>query len=637
MCGIAGLIGLAPVNEQAVAEMAQLMAHRGPDDFGLWTSGNGRAVFGHRRLSVIDPTPAGHQPMVRGSNVITFNGEIYNYVELAERLTQEGIQFNSTSDTEVLLAAYATWGEDCVKELNGMFAFAIHDAGRQIVFCARDRYGEKPFLFHSAPDHFAFASEYKALLSLQTVGAEYDQVRLLRFLHRPSQGLDGDEQTVFSDIRQLLPAHSLTIDLNNLRWKTKRYWDVSPTPELARLSEEDAQREFGDLLRDSVRIRMRSDVGQGSCLSGGLDSTAIVVLARELLGPGASYDTFTGTFPGTDADEEKWARIASEALSTNAHYVSPGPHEFLEELPDFIWHNELPVGSASQYAQWCVFRRAKEAGVTVLLDGQGADELLGGYEQYFEKYLLSFPANADGIDIADERNKILHRYPLALPTNLQNLKRSLPRPLSRLAGTVLNRGSDFSFGLSADFARKMHASLPPPPEGAAGFNPLAATLYEESLHTLLPVLLRYGDRNSMAHSREVRLPFCDHRLAEFVLSLRPELLMGGAQTKRLLRGALKNSLPPAIRERWNKQGFLPPHAEWFRDRLSGPVQDIIFSSEFAASPMWNTRWWKSALRRFEGGEAHLATVLWRPFIEDSWRKYFVERAKSAPKHAVFSA
>ncbi|MFP6735533.1 MAG: asparagine synthase (glutamine-hydrolyzing) [Rhodospirillales bacterium] len=631
MCGIAGLIGNRPVAEHSVAEMTRMLAHRGPDDSGLWTSDDGHAALGHRRLSVLDPSSAGHQPMHRGDLVITFNGEIYNYIELAERLKSGGARIASGCDTEVLLAAYEHWGPACLDELNGMFAFAILDTGRNILFCARDRIGEKPFLFSASDDHFAFASEYKSLLGLETVAGGYDETRLLRFLYHPSQGLDSEPQTLFTGISQLPPAHSLTLDLGNLEFRIERYWDVTPVADLAGIKEQDAQARFKDLLTDAIKIRMRSDVAQGSCLSGGLDSTAIVTAARRLLGPSAEYDTFSGIFPGTDANEEKWIRIAAEASATRSHWTEPTADGFLDDISEFMWHNELPVGSASQYAQWCVFRLAKETGVTVLLDGQGADELLGGYEQYFEVYLAE-----RGVP-SGERAEIEARYPMALAKPDQRLKSAIPKPMRHLASRILGTGSDFSFGVKPAAARNLYGALPEAPKGAERFPPLAAALYTEYCHTHLPVLLRYGDRNSMAHSREVRLPFCDHRLAEFVLSLRAETLMGGAQTKRLLRGAFRNDLPAQIRERWNKQGFLPPAALWFQGGLGEYVRDIIHGRRFANSDVWNAGWWRKALRRFEEGETHLADVLWRPLIEHAWRTHFVERVRALPKLPIFAA
>lgn len=635
MCAIAGLIGTRPVNADAVKSMTDLMAHRGPDDAGLWKSVDGRAVLGHRRLAIIDTSSAGHQPMVIGQQVLTFNGEIYNYLEVAAELRSSGASLETASDTEVLLAAYRQWGSDCLMRFNGMFAFAIYDGDRQRLFCARDRYGEKPFLFHAMQDRFAFASEFKALFALEDVPIRPNTARLVQFLHHPTQGLDDNDATLFEGIHQLKPGHSLELDLKTMRCKTERYWDCRPRKELSNLSEQDAQAQFRELLTDSVRLRMRSDAPLGSCLSGGLDSTAIVCLARQLLGTDVPYDAFTGRFPGTDADEGEWADQAIIASGASAHEVAPSQASFRDELPDFVWHNELPVGSASQYAQWCVFRLAGDHNTTVLLDGQGADELLGGYEQMFQPYLESLSESGATERINQETPLIQTRYPMALNSTVQRAGQALPQSVRHAIAGITGKGSDVSFGLRSDLARHIRhddSTVDTP----AGFHPLTRKLYVESFHTHLPVLLRYGDRNSMAHSREVRLPFCDHRLAEFVLSLPAPHLMGGAETKRLLRRSLTGILPSAIQQRWNKQGFLPPHGEWFRDGLLRDTQTVIQSTDFQTSSIWRPGWWKHALKRFERGETHLSTLLWRPYYEDAWRRHFLHRVERQPKQPIFA-
>lgn len=630
MCGIAGIVGKRPINPLAIEEMNRVQAHRGPDDSGVWTSLNKNITLGHRRLSIIDITNAGHQPMIDDAQVITYNGEIYNYLEIAHKLRELGVELKTASDTEVLLKAYQQWGEQALNELNGMFAFAIYDAQNQILFCARDRFGEKPFLFHSNNEKFVFASEYKALLALEGISTNYDETRLMQFLYHPTQGLDDDVQTCFDDIQQLPPGHSLTLSINTLKFKIKRYWDIKPNDQFTKMSEPEAQTYFRELLTEAIRIRMRSDVSLGSCLSGGLDSSAIVCIAREILGPGKTYNVFTGRFPNTNSDEWHWAKQVIDHTSVTSHTVNPRVENFQSELSEFIWHNELPVGSTSQYAQWSVFRLAKDVGITVLLDGQGGDELLGGYEQYFEKYLMSL-----NYSTINEQKKIEARYPLALLNPRQRMMKHLPQGLRHFLAGVTGKGSDFSFGLMAKHSSNLHRSLLKAPLGAKQLHPLGATLYKEMNYTLLPVLLRYGDRNSMAHSREVRLPFCDHRLAEFTFSLPANYLMGGAQTKRLFRGAMRGILPEGIRTRWNKQGFLPPQATWFQQNLAEFSASIINHPSFQQSGVWRKKWWLAVLKRFDSGELHLSSVLWRPVIEHSWKKYFIDRINSTKRINIF--
>lgn len=633
MCGIAGIVGQRPINTRAVEAMMARMVHRGPDDAGIWTGSDSRVVLGHRRLAIIDPTPAGHQPMASqdGDAVLTYNGEIYNYLELAERLKAEGVVFRSQSDTEVLLAVYQRWGIAGFAELNGMFAFAIYDSRQNRLICARDRFGEKPFLYAAGEGFFAFASEFKALLGLAGVSSEVDDLRVIRFLHQPRQGLDDAPETAFAGVRQLLGGEVLELDCQNLAVSTSRYWDLTPAGDAAGLDQAEAAARFAELLSDAVAIRMRSDVAVGSCLSGGLDSSTIVCLNRRQLISGEPYHVFTGRFPDTAADEWLYAQQVIDATGVECHETEPTAAGLAGELANFVWHNELPVGSASQYAQWCVFRLAKAQGVTVLLDGQGADEILGGYEQYFRAYLRSLVQNGDAALALQEEPAIRRRYPAAMADAGEVWKTRLPFALRRKLARLIGKGSDLRFGLN-DWTLAGLSETGDEPEKPN----LHEALRADAFHAHLPTLLRYGDRNSMAHSREVRLPFCDHRLAELSFALPPQYLMGDAQTKRLLRAATKDILPEGIRTRWNKQGFLPPQESWFSNGLGQVAAEMIESQAFRERGLWDVRWWRRILKRLAAGEGHLAWVLWKPVIAEAWHRHFVDEINSAERTPVFA-
>jgi asparagine synthase (glutamine-hydrolysing) len=630
MCGISGLISRSPAAPGWLRDMNAVQAHRGPDGEGHWSSADGIVHLGHRRLAIIDLSEAGAQPMADGSGryVITFNGEIYNYLELRAELQTAGAQFRSHSDTEVILQAYRHWGESCLQRFNGMFAFALYDTFERRLFCARDRYGEKPFLFAARPGLFAFASEYKALLALPEIAADYDEFRLLRSLHNPSTGLDAERQTVFHAIQQLLPSEAMTVDIDSLEARIWRYWDVQPRADYAALSEAEAIDLFGELLTDAVRIRLRSDVPVGSCLSGGLDSSAIVSLVRKRLHSDGEYHTFTGRFPGTAADEWRYAKPVVAETGVISHIVEPTSTGFAAELAEFIGYNELPVGSSSQYAQYCVFRLAKQQGVTVLLDGQGADELLGGYEQYFQFYLAALREGGEQARLQQELPLIRERYPLALTSSIRAWRDRLPFGLRRWLSHRFGIGSSLLYGLKPDVARRVAV------ENQRGrverFHALSSALYQDSFGMFLTTLLRYGDRNSMAHSREVRLPFCDHRLAELALSLPPGHLMGAVQTKRLLRESMRGVLPESVRTRWNKQGFRPPQETWFQGSLLGMAEDLLHSRSFCQSAYWDAPWWHHVLRRIKNSETQLGWVLWQPFISEAWKQNFLAQIAAQP-------
>ena len=634
MCGIAGVAAKNAINDGAIRAMMARIGHRGPDGEGIWHSDDHHVVFGHTRLAVIDTSDGGAQPMLdpSGKVALVYNGEIYNYREISGRLRSEGVELRSSSDTEVLLQAYMCWGRAMLSELNGMFAFCIHDARDQTLFCARDRFAEKPFLYTATDRHFAFASEYKALFALSDIPLQIDEPRLMRFLADGRSGLDGERETVFQGICQLRGGEFLTLDLRSMRLKTERYWSPAPDARAGKIGFDDAAAEFRNLLSDSIRLRLRGDVEIGSCLSGGLDSSAIVCLAREILGD-QPYHVFCGRFPGTSADEWEYAEQVINHTGAIPHVSEPSPTDLLSRIGEFAWFNELPVSSTSQFAQWTVFESAKDAGITVLLDGQGSDELLGGYEQYFRNYLSALRAGGEADAAHGEAEAIRRRYPLALADDTEVLKSRIPAGIRRAIAGVMGLGSDVRFGLTA------------PPGGATAavdtglsalsINPLAESLIEDSFVATLPALLRYGDRNSMAHSREVRLPFCDHRIAEFVLSLPPEFLMGDIQTKRLLRESIRGTVPDPVRERWNKQGFRPPQDTWMSDPIYEAVRDVLHSTEFANRGWWRVGWWQSALKRLRKGESHLAAPLWMPYITEMWMQHFVDRIRSEPRAPIY--
>ena len=624
MCGIAGIVARYPTNMTVLDIMISVQSHRGPDGSGVWSSPDARIVFGHRRLAIIDLSDNASQPMqdITGRYVITYNGEIYNYLEIRNELILSGAYFRSQSDTEVILEAYKCWGTDCLSHLNGMFAFALYDQRENKLFCARDRYGEKPFLYSFGKDFFAFASEYKALLQHPEIPLDCDDWRLIP----PSTGLDADRQTVFNAVQQLLPGEAMEVDVHTLKHSIWRYWRIDPAPLREDVDERMIFEEFRELLIDSVRLRMRSDVPVGSCLSGGLDSSAIVCIVRRLLGDDIPYHTFTGRFPGTPADEWQYAREVVDATSVVSHIVEPTVDRFIADLPEFIWYNELPVGSSSQFAQWCVFRLAKEQGITVLLDGQGADEELGGYEQYFAYYVQSLRERGEVKRLAKELPLIRERYPLALELPARVLRGRLPFILRHWLSNRLDLGTNLLYGLRPEVAQRIAVKNALPRE--PGLHALANALEKDSFSRSLTTLLRYGDRNSMAHSREVRLPFCDHRLAEFVFRMPPHLLMGEIQTKRLLRESMRGILPDSIRFRWNKQGFLPPQNLWFQSKpFLDLVRDTLGSNVFRQSEYWIPGWWRKALNRVEKGELGLGWTIWHPFIIETWRQHFLDRVK----------
>jgi len=569
MCGICGIAGPGEVDPDRVRAMADALRHRGPDGEGLLALDGGRTVLGHRRLRILDLSDAGAQPMrYRERFTIVYNGEVYNYLGLREELRAKGHRFRSDTDTEVLLAAYAEWGEACLDRLDGMFAFAIHDVEDGSLFCARDRFGEKPLFYAEREGGLAFASEMKALFA-GGVPAAVDRRMLFHYLAYDAVA-DANEPaaTFFAGVRRLEPAHSLRRAADG-RIVLRRYWRIDPGRREDSLSFEDARDRFRELFDTSVRRRLRSDVPLGSSLSGGIDSSSVVLTIPRLEPGGAPRRTFSARFDDPVLDEGRWMEMVAERAGAEASYTHPTAETVAGVLDDVVLHQEEPFPSTSVIAQWEVMRLAREGGVTVLLDGQGADEVLGGYLHYFRplftELFLTDPAR-----LAAERRAFERRYGDRFPIPLDRRFRwEARRPgLLRLLGDLRRRLGRPAYlaDLHPDFARA-HRTAPPP---FRTHRSLRDALLHSTTRQGLPTLLRFADRSSMAFSREVRLPFLSHELVEFVFALPSAYKVGDGWTKRLLRAAMEDRLPAELTWRVDKLGFTPPHDRWV---ASAPVRE----------------------------------------------------------------
>lgn len=544
MCGIGGLVGGGVPEPGALARMAAEMAHRGPDGEGVWHDEVAGLAF--RRLAIIDLDPRSDQPLHLGPLHLVFNGEIYNYRELREELGRLGHRFVTEGDGEVLLHAWSQWGEDALGRLNGMFAFAVWDERQRSLTAACDPFGEKPLFWARRGERFLFASDIRAILrvdpSLRTPRDDALGPYLARGLMPPV------EQSFFADIERLPGSHLL-------RWvdgrvDTRRWWH--PRPHVKPRRYEESVEELRELLLDSIRLRLRSDVPVGTSLSGGVDSSAVVALSAEQ-GADARRHAFTSRFPGFERDEWAYASAVAERAGVVEHHaVEPRSQELLDDLLALVESHEEPVGSSSVYAQYRVMRAAREAGVTVLLDGQGADELFGGYQGSGGWALRSQGARSELAALArggEDRRGVL------LSLGAERLPRSL---------AVRHRLRHCSPYAADEVAHAAARRNPPAVDWALPRGPLVRELARQAFHTSMPALLRYADRNSMAHSREVRLPFLDSRIAEFAYSLPADFLYRDGVTKRVLRDAVRDIVPPQVMDRREKVGFETPEAQWLR-------------------------------------------------------------------------
>jgi asparagine synthase (glutamine-hydrolysing) len=524
MCGIAGIISpdTSKINDVYLSRMGNSIAHRGPDGQKIWISPDGVAGLCHRRLIIIDKSDAAAQPMhYEDRYTIVHNGEIYNYIELRDDLSKKGHPFKTASDTQVILAAYAHYKEECVEYFDGMFAFAIWDAQEKILFCARDRFGEKPF-FYSEDNAFYFGSEIKAL-QVAGVACERDDGMLLNFLGTGNTIDPADSsRTFYKKIKKLPAAHWLKYDVSGKSISIKRYWKVSKSSSPKDLT--GALEELNHLFTLSVKRRLRSDVPLGTCLSGGLDSSSV---AATLAGLGVSgLKTFTAIFPGYEKDESINARKVADQFGFTNYTINPDPDGFIRDLDQLVYHQDEPIASGSVYAQFKVFELAAKENVTVLLDGQGADEVLGGYDHYRKWWMRTvFPYFTSNV-----------------------LRRRTVRELL-----------DPSIALGfADTAIKELAVVKPV------VRQLNDLLYFDTFCTGLEQLLRYADRNSMAHGREVRLPFLNHELVEFIFTLAGSMKIHDGFTKWIMRKLMSDKLPAEIVWTKRKTGFEPPQKKWMK-------------------------------------------------------------------------
>jgi asparagine synthase (glutamine-hydrolysing) len=610
MCGITGIWRRkGNILASEIIRMSELIAHRGPDDMGhvlINTHGTLQMVhfvetkglsegydlaLANRRLSIIDLSPGGHQPMTRDGCTIVHNGEIYNYMELRKMLSEEGHSFSSKSDTEVLLHAYLEWGTECLSRLNGMFAFAIWDSRTQELFCARDRLGIKPFYYYLSSNEFIFASEIKSILTVLQQKPDVNEGTVYDFLSRG--WLDHTDETFFKGILRL-PAGSYML-IGRERIEIVKYWDLeSHEPGYASL-DESAER-FRELFTDSIRLQMRSDVTVGCCLSGGMDSTAVVSVAA----PQSPYRmrTFTARFSGDSLDEWPYVQAVSSRVPIDTVSVFVEPKEFWETLPDVLWAQEEPFIGPGIYAQWVLMRTIRSHDVPVVLDGQGGDELLCGYAKYFYFALRDMFSKGQVGKIALTLLSALF-YGGRHLFDLGAAKRYLPKWLNHPTERWLQ----------PEFIRQFGKRPMAHPKGDVK----TQQILDIKTYSL-PILLRYEDKNSMAHSIESRVPFLDHRLVEFAVSLPTEHKLHGAQAKQVMRYALTDMIPPEILRRRTKIGFGGSFSSWIPE-LRSLFEEWLRSSGLAIDRYAQREVLWSQLRNCN-------PILFRPLILDQWLERF---------------
>ena len=614
MCGITGYFSITPQPASIVGLMTDLIRHRGPDDEGFLLFGELAAsplicggqdtpaeayranisyapkeqldtlgehpvtlALGHRRLSIVDLSPLGHQPMsyADGRYWIVFNGEVYNHIELRAELEKMGHRFVSHSDTEVILAAYHEWGEECLSRFNGMFAFLIYDREQCKLFAARDRFGVKPLYYWVSPEGLiAFASEIKQFTVLPGWQARMNPQRIYDFLNWSLT--DHTDETLFAGVFQLRGGQALKLNLKEvvhampkpgIRLPTYRWYELKPS--VFSGTEQEAARVLREHLFNSVRLRFRADVPVGSCLSGGLDSSSIVCVLNHILQENDAHalqKTFSACADVKRFDEREFIDDVVRHTGVEGHYVYPDLANLFSTCDVITWHQDEPFGSTSIYAQWEVFKLAAQNGVKVMLDGQGADEQLAGYHPYFGVRLAGLFKGGRWLEFYKEIHAIraVHGYSMlwGVQQALNNLlPESIRQPLRRLVGKqsiVIPEWINMK-ALGAKAADPFRRS-------STKIGSVMELSHLQLTASNLQMLLHWEDRDSMAHSIESRVPFLDYRLVEFALGLPEEFKISDGITKRVLREGMRGILPESIRNRMDKLGFVTPEEVWLKER-----------------------------------------------------------------------
>jgi asparagine synthase (glutamine-hydrolysing) len=600
MCGLAGVVDLQrPPEREAVERMLDELAHRGPDGRGIFADDG--VCLGHLRLAILDLSDAGLQPMRDGELQLLHNGEIYNYIELREELRAHGHRFSTGTDSEVILAAYREWGEACVERFNGMWAFVIWDASRRTLFCSRDRFGIKPFYYRVDGTRFAFASEPWPLARGR---ANPGPVRAYL-----EQGyLDQGDETFFAGVVRLPPAHSLTVGPDGVR--RRRYWSLEPSPPPA-----DAVAAVRETFLDAVRLQLRSDVPVGTCLSGGIDSSSIAVAVAQ---HGHEHQkTVTAYFDDRGFDERPFARAVVERTGAEPHWVTFDAADLANDLPAIVQAQGEPFGSTSICAGWYVMREARSAGLTVMLDGQGGDEILAGYRASFG-YRLSDLLREGRLA---EATRELRAFASIHGPRWAAVALATPHVPERARLAVRGKLRGGSSLVASDLQAE---PLPPTANGSVFPDRLRRQLHLTLTHRGLPELLRYEDRNSMAHSLEARVPLLDHRLVQLAFSLPGDELIRRGETKSVLRRALADLLPPAVAARRDKLGFVTPESRFLRGALGDLAADVFASKSFRERGLVDATAAAHRLERHRSGDMQAGMELWRALNLELWARRFLD-------------
>lgn len=637
MCGICGIIArnAAGVDQSRLLKMRDTMVHRGPDGAGYYSDRVSQVGLGHRRLKIIDLSDAAAQPMTNedGSIWITYNGEIYNYQVLVRTLQARGHEFASHSDTEVIIHAYEEWGIECLTRFNGMFAFALWDESKRLLFCARDRLGIKPFYYSVGSAEFIFASELKAIcqaspgLRSPNHEAIYDFLTLMQ--------LDHNEGTFLAGVKQLPSGHYILLDVDKwMLFKPTSYWSLSPQCAAETLDYSSPIETFRDLLFDSVRLQLRSDVPVGTFLSGGLDSSSLVAIISKL--SSQPMRSFSVAYEQTGYDERVYLDAVINSYPVVPTRTYPNVEKLHADLSRFVWAQDTPPAGPGPFSEWCVAELARGS-VKVLLNGQGPDEMLGGYQSCLPAYMRSLRDDiATGVEprgwsaLIHDARALSHLNSTSFMTSAGYYLVSAMLPSARLQSMLdATRRRVRERWLKRDFLNTVRRTSPVNDMSVRRVNALDSMLHSWVLRNPLPALLHYADRNSMAFSLEARVPYLDHRLVEYAAGLPLRFKLAPPFTKQVLRQAMDGYLIDEVRMRRTKLGFATPVGEWMRQRPT-ILMDVLTDTALKTRNIVDPDRVRSMMHRHLAGNHDFGWDLWRLLVLELWFQSMIDDQPIVP-------
>ncbi len=652
MCGIFGVLNFSEVNVDmnSLQNSVNIIKHRGPDDEGYAVFNTHKKIreerygdtsvskkgtyvlsgspdvfnlaFGFRRLSILDLSVNGHQPFFNEEKniCIIFNGEVYNYIEIREELKQKGYKFRTGTDTEVIMNSYIEWGEECLSRFNGMWGIALYDMRKDILFCTRDRFGVKPFYYYKDDKVFVFGSEMKSVIEYFKKDTSFVKKvnKEITYDYFLNSFTDHTENTFIQGIKHLPPSHFIRV--SNHEFSIKKYFTLEVNKELGKYDENKFKRikdSFSDLIYDSVNLRLRSDVAVGTCLSGGLDSSAVVSIISTLLKDdnelnklqiGSMQKTFSAVYDDRSIDERSFIEKIVKATNCDSHYIFPDKADFTEDAGKFIFQLDEPIGGTSPYAQWNVMKLARQNNVTVLLDGQGADESLGGYEVYFGFLYANLFKQKNFTELISEVSKNFNK---GIEISLRGLRyylnsrnKNMKSPVSKYYNTDFLR--DYSGKSVLDYRTTEN---------------LNEKLYEDLTQYILPSLLRYEDRNSMNFSIESRTPFLDYRIIKLLFETEGIYKIHNGFSKWILRNSMEDKLPAEVAWRRDKKGFPTPERNWLM-RLKSDFIETVNENREELNVFLNTDLILSNYDKIVSNPDIKSHFLWKIYNFAKWKKMY---------------